>query len=668
MHQLPHRQKLGLLAVPIVTALRLAMNGAPTGSLSGSAKLDMLMDRVASSRPPLTSSRTNSASSSSRHSVSNSIPASADPGYSRKLSSAASRMSVQCDYSDSEHINAQLYNAMPPPKSNDGVTHRARHGDDWAEKGASTRVVQTVVNGVRQEKVIRKGVRDFNFARTLGEGSYSTVIAATDRQTLREYAIKVLDKRHIIKEKKVKYVNIEKNTLFRLGDHPGVVRLYYTFQDESSLYFVLDLAANGELLGVLKKLTTFDEECARFYTAQILDAIDYMHSKGVIHRDLKPENVLLDDKMRVKIADFGTAKLLDLPEKGTTHEASSISGRAVELEGLEQSERANSFVGTAEYVSPELLTEKSTCKSSDLWALGCILYQLINGKPPFKASNEYQTFQKIVNLDYTIPPNFPPKAADLIKRLLVLDPKARLSVPEIRSHEFFAGINWKTLWKIPAPKLRPYRVQTAPILLNSQPPLKGPPPQGLSSRSRSSSYTPQQQSMPHRESDPSGHNAPLRPISMRLNSSNPSELDLQYAAVLSLPTERILRLGQVAVMTSDSDKKPGKFHKILHRKKTRTVMVTTHGRCLYLESPVDKKVRGEMLLTGPISTSVRQLDERQWVVETPSRSYLCEDASGCVPEWVKAINEANRLVSIARDSSDPSGREDKRKSRVGFGH
>ena len=127
---------------------------------------------------------------------------------------------------------------------------------------------------------------------------------------MKEYAIKILDKRHIIKEKKVKYVNIEKDTLNRLTDHPGIVRLYYTFQDERSLYFVLDLCKGGELLGVLKRMSTFDEECTRFYGAQILDTIDYMHKRGVIHRDLKPENVLLDHQMHVKITDFGTAKIL----------------------------------------------------------------------------------------------------------------------------------------------------------------------------------------------------------------------------------------------------------------------------------------------------------------------------------------------------------------------
>ncbi|KAF9381988.1 pkb-activating kinase-like protein [Podila verticillata] len=289
--------------------------------------------------------------------------------------------------------------------------------------------------------VRKRTLADYKLGRTLGEGSYSTVVAAVDLSNKRDYAIKVLDKRHIIREKKVKYVNIEKNVLYKL-DHPGVVKLYSTFQDSSSLYYVLELCQNGELLTFIKKLGSFDENCTRFYVAQILTAVEYVHSQGVIHRDLKPENILLDSRMYVKLTDFGTAKMLEPSEDGT------------------ESDRANSFVGTAEYVSPELLTEKAACKSSDLWALGCIIYQLLAGRPPFKGSNEYQTFQKIVKLEFSFPAGFPRTAMDLVSRLLVHDPNERLgannTIDQLKQHPFFDGVEWSELWKQPAPKLLPY--------------------------------------------------------------------------------------------------------------------------------------------------------------------------------------------------------------------
>lgn len=128
--------------------------------------------------------------------------------------------------------------------------------EEWKERGAASIIkTETDGNGNVSTRIIKKGVQDFEFGRTLGIGSYSTVVGATDKQNNRTYAIKILDKRHIIKEKKVKYVDIEKNTLNRLGDHPGIVRLYYTFQDESSLYFVIDFASNGELLSLIKRVS-----------------------------------------------------------------------------------------------------------------------------------------------------------------------------------------------------------------------------------------------------------------------------------------------------------------------------------------------------------------------------------------------------------------------------
>jgi 3-phosphoinositide dependent protein kinase-1 len=133
---------------------------------------------------------------------------------------------------------------------------------------------------------LKKTVHDFDFKETLGEGSYSSVIRGLDKSTSTSYAIKILDKRHIVKERKVKYVNIEKAVLQVLR-HPLIIRLYYTFQDAQSLYFALELADNGELLTFVRRLGSLSEEVARFYIAEIIVATEYLHSKLILHRDLK---------------------------------------------------------------------------------------------------------------------------------------------------------------------------------------------------------------------------------------------------------------------------------------------------------------------------------------------------------------------------------------------
>lgn len=318
-----------------------------------------------------------------------------------------------------------------------------KDNDNWHEKGAAVKKVQDSTGTV----VITRNVGDFKFGKQLGEGSYSTVVLGTDKHTNKQYAVKILDKRHIIKEKKVKYVNIEKHALNRLVSRMGVISLYFTFQDKSSLYFVLDYASNGELLGLIKKYNTINEDCTRHFGAQILDAIKYMHDNGVIHRDIKPENILLDDKMRIQITDFGTARLL---EKKTD-----------KSEDYPVDVRAKSFVGTAEYVSPELLESKYCGKPGDIWAFGCIIYQMIAGKPPFKATNEYLTFQKITKLQYAFSAGFPLIIRDLIKKILVLQPSQRAKIDQIQDHHFFKSVdfnNFDQVWNTPPPEISPYKM------------------------------------------------------------------------------------------------------------------------------------------------------------------------------------------------------------------
>lgn len=533
------------------------------------------------------------------------------------------------------HVGSPRQDLLPPLAL--GSPYNLENGsppssEEWQEKGAAVGIREEVgPNGKTVLRAVKKGVKDFQFGRTLGEGSYSTVMAATDRQNNHEYAIKVLDKKHIIKEKKVKYVNIEKDTLNKLTEHPGIVRLYYTFQDMQSLYFVLDLCNNGELLGVLKRMTTFDEECARFYSAEILDTIDYMHAKGVIHRDLKPENVLLDDKMHVKITDFGTAKILEIP-KERQNDANG-SGHGPSYECSADSERASSFVGTAEYVSPELLNHKGACKASDLWALGCIIYQLLVGRPPFKASNEFLTFQKIINLEYSFPAEFPEVARDLVERLLVSDPSRRLSIEHAKNHKFFEGITWgPELWKQKSPRLKSFALPTqAPAKPGGIPNGNGNsfPPNNSSSHSTA----------PTRFDGVISNGASRSGPRLITELPPPSQLDIAWSPVLTKTNERILKLGNLLVLSlpaphspnsrngvSNSDAEtPGKkfsrfFGSSAPKKRQRLVMVTSSARIVTAAAGgEEKKVKAEIsLLADGVAWRTMQDSKglTHWCVDT----------------------------------------------------
>lgn len=195
---------------------------------------------------------------------------------------------------------------------------------------------------------------------------------------------------------------------------------------------------------------SFETSCARFYTAELILALEFLHSKGIIHRDLKPENILLDDKMHILITDFGSAKIIaeekeDKPKNEVNEGESPTPERR----------RKNSFVGTAQYVSPEILTDLPVSKSSDLWALGCIVYQMISGLPPFRAGSEYLIFQKILKLDYQFPEGFDEHAKNLVENLLKIDPCQRLAANDVvrykslREHNFLSGVDFNNLSEPP---------------------------------------------------------------------------------------------------------------------------------------------------------------------------------------------------------------------------
>lgn len=223
------------------------------------------------------------------------------------------------------------------------------------------------------------------------------------------------------------------------------VRLYCTFQDAERLYFVLTYAKNGELLRLInnknKKAAPLSLQCCQYYAAELVMALEALNANGVVHRDLKPENILFDENWHILITDFGSAKIVTKGDKNKT----------VPEEGGTTTKRNNSFVGTAQYVSPEILTDVEASFASDLWAFGCILFQMLSGVPPFQAGSDYLIFQKILNLEYKFPEGFPSAAKDLIRRLLIIDPGHRLGAADaqpytsLREHEFFEKLDWSNL-------------------------------------------------------------------------------------------------------------------------------------------------------------------------------------------------------------------------------
>lgn len=185
-----------------------------------------------------------------------------------------------------------------------------------------------------------------------------------------------------------------------------------------------------------------------------------MHSRNIVHRDLKPQNILIDERYCLKITDFGDSKKLDPDEdpferldtpEDDFGDRNSLFG---EPEDDRQARQSNAFVGTALYISPEMLDENISSKCMDLWALGCMIYEMRVGRTPFHGTVDYEVFRKIQERQLVIPNELEPEVVDIIDKLLQLDPRHRLGAGEkgtdndyeaLKRHSFFSGINFDTL-------------------------------------------------------------------------------------------------------------------------------------------------------------------------------------------------------------------------------
>ncbi|KAI7890326.1 camp-dependent protein kinase 2 [Mucor mucedo] len=276
----------------------------------------------------------------------------------------------------------------------------------------------------------RLKLADFNMLRTLGTGSFGRVHLVQSRVNARYYAVKVLKKAEVVRLKQVEHTNNEKHILESVA-HPFLVNMWGTFQDNVNLYMVMDYVPGGELFSVLRRSKRFPDHVAKFYAAEVILAIEYMHSKNVIYRDLKPENLLLDSQGHIKITDFGFAK--HVPDITWT------------------------LCGTPDYLAPEIIQSKGYGRAVDWWSLGVLVFEMLAGFPPFYDDDHLKLYEKILAGRVKYPNYFIVHSKDLLKRLLTADLTKRYGnlkdgSEDIKRHAWFQGVDFN---RVLARQIRP---------------------------------------------------------------------------------------------------------------------------------------------------------------------------------------------------------------------
>jgi len=327
-------------------------------------------------------------------------------------------------------------------------TEMANDRDEWV--AAIERVCEALKTGSNSEDIstssdmdidaqsglITKKVTltDFEFLEVLGKGTFGKVILVKEKKTEEFHAMKILKKAVIVAKDEVTHTLTEKRVLQQTR-HPFLTSLKYSFQTTDYLCFVMEYVNGGEIFFHLSRDRVFTEDRARFYGAEIILALDYLHQQEVIYRDLKLENLLLDSDGHIKITDFGLCK-----------------------EEIRFGSTTRTFCGTPEYLAPEVLEDADYGRSVDWWGLGVVMYEMMCGRLPFYNRDHDVLFELILMEDLRFPTQLSSEGKDLLSQLLQKDPGARLGssrgdASEVMAHNFFQNVNWKDMFerKVPPP-------------------------------------------------------------------------------------------------------------------------------------------------------------------------------------------------------------------------
>ncbi|KAL0490167.1 hypothetical protein AKO1_006650, partial [Acrasis kona] len=266
------------------------------------------------------------------------------------------------------------------------------------------------------------------------------------------YAMKVIDLEDVRRRNKSTRIETEKNILQSIS-HPFIVKLYCTYKSEKFFYFLMEYCPGGEFFRVLQHQPhrCISEAHAKFYAAEVLNAIEYLHAVGIVYRDLKPENIMIHKSGHIRLADFDLSKQLE--EKNIDEHKPKYIFSFLDRFDKDEQKRLHAmkaFVGTAEYLSPEVITGVGYSPLVDWWALGILVYEMLFGRTPFKGGDNEGTFNHIIRGTFVIPKEnahgpISKQCQDLIKRLLTADVHSRLGHKnggaEIREHAFFKDVD-----------------------------------------------------------------------------------------------------------------------------------------------------------------------------------------------------------------------------------
>ncbi|CAJ1960546.1 unnamed protein product [Sphenostylis stenocarpa] len=255
----------------------------------------------------------------------------------------------------------------------------------------------------------------YELGRLLGQGTFGKVYYARSALTNQSVAIKMIDKDKIMRTGQVEQIRREISVM-RLARHPNIIQLFEVMANKSKIYFVMEYAKGGELFNKVAK-GKLKEDVAHKYFKQLINAVDFCHSRGVYHRDIKPENILLDENGNLKVSDFGLSAL---------------------VESKRQDGLLHTPCGTPAYVAPEVIKRKGyDGTKADIWSCGIVLFVLLAGYLPFHDPNLIEMYRKISKAELKCPNWFPPEVCKLLGMMLDPNPDTRIPISNIREHSWF---------------------------------------------------------------------------------------------------------------------------------------------------------------------------------------------------------------------------------------